>query len=188
MIVFKLERERPAFSLFQDTLYYIRDKYVHQYDLNTRADVGVLSVRKLGGQYVQPRTLSFNPAERAIIVTSVCKAAHAKYEILTLLAQTADNGIYELVGLPRDVGSGELRDSSTDGKRGTGNSVVFVARNRFAVLEKATQVSAFRLVCSCLLTIESYRTSKFETCPTQSPKRSKPLCRPTKFSTAAQQA
>ncbi|ELU41535.1 coatomer subunit alpha [Rhizoctonia solani AG-1 IA] len=119
---FKLERERPAFSLFQDTLYYIRDKYVHQYDLNTRADAGVLSVRKLGGQYVQPRTLSFNPAERAIIVTS-----------------TADNGIYELVGLPRDVGSGELRDSSTDGKRGTGNSVVFVARNRFAVLEKATQ-------------------------------------------------
>ncbi|KAF8761104.1 Coatomer (COPI) alpha subunit C-terminus [Rhizoctonia solani] len=100
LIVFKLERERPAFSLFQDTLYYIRDKYVHQYDLNTRADA----------------------AERAIIVTS-----------------TADNGIYELVGLPRDVGSGELRDSSTDGKRGTGNSVVFVARNRFAVLEKATQ-------------------------------------------------
>ncbi|CAE6420726.1 unnamed protein product [Rhizoctonia solani] len=124
LIVFKLERERPAFSLFQDTLYYIRDKYVHQYDLNTRADAGVLSVRKLGGQYVQPRTLSFNPAERAIIVTS-----------------TADNGIYELVGLPRDVGSGELRDSSTDGKRGTGNSVVFVARNRFAVLEKATQAS-----------------------------------------------
>lgn len=55
--------------------------------------------------------------------------------------QTADNGIYELVGLPRDAGSGELRDSSTDGKRGTGNSVVFVARNRFAVLEKSTQVS-----------------------------------------------
>jgi len=122
LIVFKLERERPAFSLFQDTLYYIRDKYVHQYDLATRADAGVLSVRKLGGQYVQPRTLSFNPAERAIIVTS-----------------TADNGIYELVGLPRDAGSGELRDSSTDGKRGTGNSVVFVARNRFAVLEKSTQ-------------------------------------------------
>ncbi|QRW04959.1 coatomer subunit beta [Ceratobasidium sp. AG-Ba] len=122
LIVFKLERERPAFSLFQDTLYYIRDKYVHQYDLNTRADAGVLSVRKLGGQYVQPRTLSFNPAERAVIVTS-----------------TADNGLYELVGLPRDAGSGELRDSSTDGKRGTGNSVVFVARNRFAVLEKATQ-------------------------------------------------
>lgn len=71
LIVFKLERERPAFSLFQDTLYYIRDKYVHQYDLATRADAGVLSVRKLGGQYVQPRTLSFNPAERAIIVTSV---------------------------------------------------------------------------------------------------------------------
>ncbi|QRV90867.1 coatomer subunit beta [Ceratobasidium sp. AG-Ba] len=93
-----------------------------RHELILSVDAGVLSVRKLGGQYVQPRTLSFNPAERAVIVTS-----------------TADNGLYELVGLPRDAGSGELRDSSTDGKRGTGNSVVFVARNRFAVLEKATQ-------------------------------------------------
>ncbi|KIO31399.1 hypothetical protein M407DRAFT_14100 [Tulasnella calospora MUT 4182] len=70
LIVFKLERERPAFALQNDMLYYIRDKYVRQYDLNTGSDVGVLSVRKLGSQWVQPRTLSFNPAERAVIVTS----------------------------------------------------------------------------------------------------------------------
>jgi WD40 repeat protein len=71
LIVFKLERERPAFSLYNDTVYYIRDKYVRQYDLMTGADVGVLSVRKLGNQYLQPRTLSFNPVERAVLVTSV---------------------------------------------------------------------------------------------------------------------
>jgi coatomer protein complex subunit alpha (xenin) len=71
LIVFKLERERPAFSLYQDTLYYIRDKQVRQYDLNTGADVGALSVKKLGSQFVQPRTLSYNPAERAVVVSSV---------------------------------------------------------------------------------------------------------------------
>lgn len=71
LIVFKLERERPAFAVQSDTLFYIRDKYVRQYDLNSGSDVGVLSVRKLGNQWVQPRTLSFNPAERAVIVTSV---------------------------------------------------------------------------------------------------------------------
>src|SRR5258708_3085892 len=71
LIVFKLERERPAFSLYNDTLFYVRDKFVRQYDLNTKADVGVLSVRKLGNQYLQPRALSYNPAERAVHVTSV---------------------------------------------------------------------------------------------------------------------
>ena len=122
LIFFKLERERPAFTVHLDNLYYIRDKYVRQHDLNSGSDVGVLSVRKLGNQYVQPRTLSFNPAERSVIATS-----------------NAESGIYELVSLPKDVG-GELRDSTSDGKRSSGSSAIFVARNRFAVLNKATQV------------------------------------------------
>nr|GAT45859.1 coatomer subunit alpha-2 [Mycena chlorophos] len=46
LIVFKLERERPAFTLHQESLSYIRDKYVRSYDFNTGADFGLLSVRK----------------------------------------------------------------------------------------------------------------------------------------------
>lgn len=71
LIVFKLDRERPAFALYGNTLYYVRDKFVRQHDLNTGIDTSVVSLRRLGSQYVQPRTLSFNPAERALIATSV---------------------------------------------------------------------------------------------------------------------
>lgn len=53
--------------------------------------------------------------------------------------QSADSGIYELVGLPKDIGT-DIKDSTSDGKRGSGNSVVFIARNRFAVLDKTAQV------------------------------------------------
>ncbi|KZV85020.1 Coatomer, alpha subunit [Exidia glandulosa HHB12029] len=120
LIVFKLERERPAFAVHQDTLYYIRDKYVRQCDLNTSADVGVLSVRKLGSQWVQPRSLSYNPAERAVVVTT-----------------SSDNGVYELVTLPKDAGA--MGDSTADGKRGNGTTAIFVARNRIAVLNKTAQ-------------------------------------------------
>ena len=123
LIVFKLERERPAFSVFQDTLYYVRDKFVRSYDFNTGADIGLLSVRKFGSPYVPPRTLSFNPAERAVILTI-----------------SSDNGLYELSNLPQQA-QGELKDSSVDGKKGNGESVIFVARNRFAVLNKTTQVT-----------------------------------------------
>ena len=120
--MFKLERERPAYALHQDQLFYVRDKYVRQYDFNTGADVGVLSVRKFGSPYVPPKTLSYNPAERAVVVTI-----------------SSDNGMYELAHLARD-GATEVRDSATEGKRGSGQSAIFVARNRFAVLNKANQV------------------------------------------------
>jgi coatomer protein complex subunit alpha (xenin) len=66
--------------------------------------------------------LAFNPAERSVLVTT-----------------SSDGGLFELATLPRDA-NGEVKDSSTDGKKGPGSSVVFVARNRFAVLDKANQV------------------------------------------------
>ncbi|KAJ7739549.1 coatomer subunit alpha-2 [Mycena metata] len=126
LLVFKLERERPAFVVHQDSLYYIRDKYVRSYDFNTGADLGLLSVRKFGSQYVPPRTLSFNPAERAVLVTI-----------------SSDNGLYELTTLPQQAQS-ELKDSSVDGKKGAGRSGIFVARNRYAVLQKTTQLIEIR--------------------------------------------
>ncbi|GLB42351.1 putative coatomer (COPI) alpha subunit C-terminus [Lyophyllum shimeji] len=126
LIVFKLERERPAFSVHQDTLYYVRDKYVRSYDFNTGADIGLLSVRKFGSPYMPPRTLSFNPAERAVILTI-----------------SSDNGLYELTNLPQQA-QGDVKDSSVDGKKGSGQSAIFVARNRFAVLNKASQIIEVR--------------------------------------------
>ncbi|KAF7308301.1 Coatomer subunit alpha [Mycena chlorophos] len=126
LIVFKLERERPAFVAHQDSLYYIRDKYVRSYDFNTGADLGLLSVRKFGSVYVPPRKLSFNSAERAVLVTI-----------------SSDNGLYELTGLPQQA-QGELKDSSVDGKRGAGQSAIFVARNRFVILNKTTQLIEVR--------------------------------------------
>ncbi|KAH9947517.1 coatomer subunit alpha-2 [Amylocystis lapponica] len=126
LIVFKLERERPAFAMHGDTLYYVRDKYVRAYDVNTGSDIGLLSVRKFGSPYVPPRTLSYNPAERAVVLTI-----------------SSDNGLFELTSLPKDA-VGDVKDSSTDGKRGTGHAAIFVARNRFAVLNKTTQLIEVR--------------------------------------------
>ena len=71
LIVFKLERERPAFSLSGNQLFYVKDKIIRMADLGTGTNQGICNVRKLGSQWVQPRTLSYNPAERAVLVTSV---------------------------------------------------------------------------------------------------------------------
>lgn len=114
-------------------VYYVRDKYVRQYDLNSAADVGVLSVRKFGSPYIPPKTLSFNPAERAVVITV-----------------SSENGMYEMCHLAKN-GATEVKDSATDGKRGSGQAAIFVARNRFAVLNKTSQVCLgrfFTLYCA----------------------------------------
>ncbi|PQE07931.1 coatomer wd associated region protein [Rutstroemia sp. NJR-2017a WRK4] len=121
VMVFKLERERPASAFYQNNLFFItKDKHVRSYDFQKNLESPtLLTLKKLGSPWVPPRSLSYNPAERAVLVTS-----------------PADGGSYELINLPRD-GSGSM--DSNDTKRGQGNSAVFVARNRFAVFNASNQ-------------------------------------------------
>lgn len=121
VMVFKLERERPAAATYQNQLFFVtKEKAVKSYDFQKNVESPpLLSLKKFGSLWVPPRTLSYNPAERSVLVTS-----------------PVDNGIYELVSLPRDS-SGAAEP--TDVKRGQGNSALFVARNRFAVFSQATQ-------------------------------------------------
>ncbi|CAG8951702.1 hypothetical protein HYFRA_00005502 [Hymenoscyphus fraxineus] len=121
VMVFKLERERPASAFYQNNLFFItKEKHVRSYDFQKNIESPtLLTLKKLGSPWVPPRTLSFNPAERAILVTS-----------------PADGGSYELINLPRD-GTGAIDGADT--KRGQGNSAVFVARNRFAVFNASNQ-------------------------------------------------
>ena len=121
VMVFKLERERPASTVHQNSLFYVtRDKQVRTYDFAKNVESPPLvSLKKLGNPWVPPRSISYNPAERAVLVTS-----------------PADSGAYELIHLPRDA-SGAV--DSTDAKRGSGTSAAFVARNRFAVFSQSAQ-------------------------------------------------
>lgn len=121
VMVFKLERERPASAVYQNTLFYInKEKQVRSFDFQKNVESPtLLSLKKVGPAWLPPRTLSYNPAERSVLVTSA-----------------ADDGSYDLINLPKD-GSGAVEP--TEIKRGSGNSAIFVARNRFAVLSTASQ-------------------------------------------------
>ncbi|RAL47359.1 hypothetical protein DM860_013324 [Cuscuta australis] len=121
MIVFKLERERPACSLSSDSLFYVKDRFLRVFEYSTQKDTQLIPIRRPGsnGLNQSPRTLSYSPTENAVLICS---------EI--------DGGSYELYIIPKDsYGRG---DTVQDAKRGVGGSAVFIARNRFAVLEKST--------------------------------------------------
>ncbi|CAN7082549.1 unnamed protein product [Brassica oleracea var. botrytis] len=121
MIVFKLERERPAFAVSGDSLFYAKDRFLRYYEYSTQKDAQVIPIRRPGTPSLNqsPRTLSYSPTENAVLICS-----------------DLDGGSYELYIIPKD--SVGRSDVVQDAKRGTGGSAVFIARNRFAVLEKST--------------------------------------------------
>jgi len=132
MIVFKLERERPAFAVSGDSLFYTKDRFLRFYEFSTQRETQVLTIRRPGSSSLNqcPKTLSYSPSENAI-----------------LLCSDADGGSYELYCISKDgtkdsFGRGDMQDP----KKGLGGSAVFVARNRFAVLDKGSnQVSVKNL-------------------------------------------
>jgi coatomer protein complex subunit alpha (xenin) len=45
MIIFKLERERPAFAVHQNLLYYVKERHLRRLDFNTSKDVAAMQIR-----------------------------------------------------------------------------------------------------------------------------------------------
>ncbi|KAK3009080.1 hypothetical protein RJ639_013637 [Escallonia herrerae] len=121
MMVFKLERERPAFSVSGDSLYYVKDRFLQFYDYSTQKDTQLIPFRRPGSSSLNqgPKTLSYSPTENAVLIFS-----------------DIDGGSYELFIVPKD--SFSRGDTVQEAKRGAGGSSFFVARNRFAVLEKSS--------------------------------------------------
>lgn len=117
MLVFKLERERPAYAVHGEALYYVKERFLRVYDFSSQRDNPLITLRRntTPATSAAPRSLSYNPAENAV-----------------LLGSDADNGSYELYIVPRD----SKGEASPEPKRGSGSSAVFIARNRFAVLDK----------------------------------------------------
>jgi len=127
LIVFKLERERPAFALHGNYLFYVKDRHVRCYNFETRTDAQLHSIRKLGTSYIAARTLSYNPAEKSILVTTA-----------------AEGGLYELAQLPRDFSTDNHSSTSSAVKRGPGAAATFITRNRFVVFDKTQQTIEIR--------------------------------------------
>ncbi|KAH7297052.1 hypothetical protein KP509_26G051100 [Ceratopteris richardii] len=119
MIVFKLERERPAYTVYGGTLYYIKERNLRSVDLSSSKEISSVPIKKPGatGMNQGPRSMSYNPAENAVLISS-----------------DVDGGSYELYMLPKDAGGRDVQEP----RRGQGSSAVFVARNRFALIDKAS--------------------------------------------------
>ncbi|XP_062572484.1 coatomer subunit alpha-like, partial [Saccostrea cucullata] len=122
MIVFKLERERPAYAVHNNVLYYVKDRYLRKLDFSTSKDNPLIQLR--GGSRNPVFSMSYNPAENAVL--------------LCTRASNAENSTYDLYTLPKS--SDSQNPDAPEGKRSSGLSAIWVARNRFAVLDRTHNI------------------------------------------------
>ncbi|XP_028409104.1 coatomer subunit alpha-like [Dendronephthya gigantea] len=120
MIVFKLERERPPYAVHGNTLYYVKERYLRMYEFGTSKDVAVVQLKR-GSSRTPYFSLSYNPAENCILLVQSSSS-------------NSDNSAYELHAVPKEYDSSN--PDVSEGKRSAGITAVWVARNRFAVLDK----------------------------------------------------
>ncbi|XP_076265254.1 coatomer subunit alpha isoform X1 [Rhynchophorus ferrugineus] len=123
MIIFKLERERPAYTVHGNLLYYVKERYLRRLDFTTAKDVPVIQIK--GGGKVPVYGMSFNPAENAVL--------------LFTRTSNLDTSVYDLYVIPKE----QERDDhvpEVESKRSSGLTALWVARNRFAVLDRAHQL------------------------------------------------
>lgn len=124
LMVFKLQRERPAFASRDKTLMYVKDRYLRMYDYPSKRDVPVVNLRRSSGSILgsQPYSLeanALNPAENNVLVRS-----------------NVEGGTYELVTFGKTGPASE----EAEPMKGLGLAAVFVARNRIAVLDKSRNI------------------------------------------------
>lgn len=153
MLVFKLERERPAYQSTEQTLVYTKERFIRMLDFNNGRDMPLVAFRQapasifdtvgsMGGGFAGPISMfgssassgpnnAFQPPARSM---SYNAAEHA-----VLLNHDADGGTYELfTNLPKMGSTGT--ETLADPRRGSGIAAVFVGRNRFATLERGKEI------------------------------------------------
>ncbi|KAM1561588.1 hypothetical protein ACFX1Z_004698 [Malus domestica] len=72
MIVFKLERERPAFSVSGDSMYYVKDRFLRFNEFSTQRGTQIIPIRRRGSSNLNQgaKILSYSPTENAALICS----------------------------------------------------------------------------------------------------------------------
>lgn len=81
MIVFKLERERPAYASNGNLVYYVKDKYLRQLDLTTSKDTPLMMLRATTHK-APVYSMSYNAAENAVLLcTRATNVENSTYDL-----------------------------------------------------------------------------------------------------------
>ena len=122
MVVFKLERERPAYSLQGNLLYYVKDNFIRRLDFTTSKDIPLMQLRNRGRNPVY--SMYYNPAANSVL--------------LTTRTTNLENSIYDLYTVSKEPDG--TNPDAPESKRASGLNAIWIARDRFAVLDRTHSI------------------------------------------------
>lgn len=122
MFLFKLDKERPAYVLVKNLLYYVKDDFLRRLDFTTFKDVPIMQLRP--AERTRFSSLSYNFAEHAMLVSGV--------------SSNHGHSFHDLYFIPKDIDY--KNPPKPECKRYQGAPAIWVARNRFAVLDPSKNI------------------------------------------------
>nr|CAH8870640.1 unnamed protein product [Trichobilharzia regenti] len=135
-VVFKLERERPAFTVYKDHMFYVKLPYLRRVDFTATKDVPVLQLREGRGLAV---SAGYNPIENAILILS--RPRQSEMGPSSNLSITSGTSmVYDLYILPKTIDNTSTQPEHVESRSGTAIAVAWIGRNRFAVLESSGSI------------------------------------------------
>ncbi|CAH8871017.1 unnamed protein product [Trichobilharzia szidati] len=135
-VVFKLERERPAFTVYKDYMFYVKLPYLRRVDFTATKDVPVLQLREGRGLAV---SAGYNPIENAMLILSRPRQSEMGPSS-NLSITSGTNMVYDLYMLPRTIDNTSTQPEHVESRSGTAIAVAWIGRNRFAVLESSGSI------------------------------------------------
>eukprot|EP00735_Rhodelphis_limneticus_P003453 TRINITY_DN14929_c0_g1::TRINITY_DN14929_c0_g1_i1::g.25834::m.25834 TRINITY_DN14929_c0_g1::TRINITY_DN14929_c0_g1_i1::g.25834 ORF type:complete len:1225 (-),score=362.34,sp/Q9AUR7/COPA2_ORYSJ/51.00/0.0,COPI_C/PF06957.6/2.6e-120,Coatomer_WDAD/PF04053.9/1e-115,WD40/PF00400.27/0.56,WD40/PF00400.27/4.3e-08,WD40/PF00400.27/9.7e-10,WD40/PF00400.27/2.6e-11,WD40/PF00400.27/7.1e-08,WD40/PF00400.27/5.7e-07,WD40/PF00400.27/3.5e+03,Nup160/PF11715.3/1.8e+02,Nup160/PF11715.3/26,Nup160/PF11715.3/0.012,TPR_2/PF07 len=137
LVIFKLERERPALAVDGPNLLYVKEKNLRLYELPTSKDGILFQIRKaVSLTQPAPRTIAYNPMEKLLLVSQDDPSPNHS-------SATTTYELYSLSGMKPVAGAAANAPNPPDSKKGTGSYPVWVSRNRFAVIDAKQQISVY---------------------------------------------
>ncbi|KAJ6240808.1 coatomer subunit alpha [Anaeramoeba flamelloides] len=106
-VVFKLEKERPAFTVENNNIFYYKDEKIRLYNIKDNADLAIMPFSPMSKYPLE--TIAYQPQVKCFLICD-----QKEYEIWKISSN----------------------NTSTKIKSGQGHYGIFIDKNRFAVLDK----------------------------------------------------
>jgi coatomer protein complex subunit alpha (xenin) len=129
LLVFKLERERPAYVQHGSELFYIKERYLRRHNINSASDVPFACLKRAPSLQATIRSMALVHSERE--------------RMLLLTVGPTDSPTYEIYVFPAQSRGSDSLDN-VDPIRGSGVAAAFVARNKVAILDRSKQVPCLK--------------------------------------------
>lgn len=126
LILFKLERERPAFTVIKDTILFIRGKQLWKYNMKTSGRQAIANLKpktEMTHHYHKLHCYSFGDNQ-------------VNHVLISVRSTNIDKSIYDLYKIPTNHYGENLEPV-----RSPGLTAIFIGPNRYAVLDKSKHVS-----------------------------------------------